>query len=198
MFTQRPTGRLSVLAWAGDVTADAVLFGAVGDWKYDTLDRPLRPAILWNDGRSEAECLELERRVPAARLITGNLAMPGFTAPEIHKKMSLRASVTSELVLDGVRVPASSTRTTQVVGRGTPDPKALYAKDTREFYELKYDRPAAKVKLLVVPSLTMQPIDQLPVDALNSANWVNSIGANQRLHADWGNNPNAGGVNETR
>ena len=23
--------------------ADAVLFGAVGDWKYDTLDRPLRP-----------------------------------------------------------------------------------------------------------------------------------------------------------
>ena len=23
--------------------SDAVLFGAVGDWKYDTLDRPLRP-----------------------------------------------------------------------------------------------------------------------------------------------------------
>ena len=23
--------------------ADAILFGAVGDWKYDTLDRPLRP-----------------------------------------------------------------------------------------------------------------------------------------------------------
>jgi len=30
---------------------------------------------------------------------------PGFTAPEIHKKLSLRASVTSELVLDDVRVP---------------------------------------------------------------------------------------------
>lgn len=30
---------------------------------------------------------------------------PGFTAPEIHKKLSLRASVTSELVLDEVRVP---------------------------------------------------------------------------------------------
>jgi len=29
----------------------------------------------------------------------------GFSAPEIHKKMSLRASVTSELVLDDVRVP---------------------------------------------------------------------------------------------
>lgn len=33
---------------------------------------------------------------------------PGFSAPEITKKMSLRASVTSELVLDGVRLPATA------------------------------------------------------------------------------------------
>ncbi len=33
---------------------------------------------------------------------------PGFSAPEITRKMSLRASVTSELVLDGVRLPASA------------------------------------------------------------------------------------------
>ncbi|WP_439030151.1 acyl-CoA dehydrogenase family protein [Gordonia terrae] len=33
---------------------------------------------------------------------------PGFSAPEIHKKMSLRASVTSELVLDDVRLPESA------------------------------------------------------------------------------------------
>ena len=33
---------------------------------------------------------------------------PGFTAPEIHKKLSLRASVTSELVLQDVRVPEES------------------------------------------------------------------------------------------
>ncbi len=46
-------------------------------------DKVLRPAILWNDGRSAAECLELERRVPASRTITGNLAMPGFTAPKL-------------------------------------------------------------------------------------------------------------------
>ncbi len=31
--------------------------------------------------------------------------MPGFSAPEIHRKLSLRASVTSELVLEDVRVP---------------------------------------------------------------------------------------------
>jgi glutaryl-CoA dehydrogenase len=33
---------------------------------------------------------------------------PGFSAPEIKRKMSLRASVTSELVLDNVRLPASA------------------------------------------------------------------------------------------
>ena len=33
---------------------------------------------------------------------------PNFSAPEIHKKMSLRASVTSELVLDNVRLPATA------------------------------------------------------------------------------------------
>lgn len=46
-------------------------------------DRPLRPAILWNDGRAFSECEELEALVPGARGITGNLAMPGFTAPKL-------------------------------------------------------------------------------------------------------------------
>lgn len=46
-------------------------------------DKVLRPAILWNDGRSGAECAELERRVPNSRKITGNIAMPGFTAPKL-------------------------------------------------------------------------------------------------------------------
>ena len=49
----------------------------------DEADRPLRPAILWNDTRSDAECAELERRVPRSRELTGNLAMPGFTAPKL-------------------------------------------------------------------------------------------------------------------
>jgi xylulokinase len=49
----------------------------------DASDRVLRPAILWNDGRSGAQCVELERRAPHSRGITGNLAMPGFTAPKL-------------------------------------------------------------------------------------------------------------------
>ncbi|MET0532391.1 MAG: xylulokinase [Microvirga sp.] len=49
----------------------------------DNQDQVLRPAILWNDGRAGAECKELEQREPQSRSITGNLAMPGFTAPKL-------------------------------------------------------------------------------------------------------------------
>jgi xylulokinase len=38
--------------------------------------KPLRPCILWNDGRSAAECRVLEQRWPALRMTTGNKAMP--------------------------------------------------------------------------------------------------------------------------
>ena len=43
----------------------------------------IRPAILWNDGRSLDECGELETELPALGEITGNRAMPGFTAPKL-------------------------------------------------------------------------------------------------------------------
>lgn len=46
-------------------------------------DEVLRPAILWNDGRSAAECKEMEAALPTLRQLAGNIAMPGFTAPKI-------------------------------------------------------------------------------------------------------------------
>ena len=51
----------------------------------DASDRVLRPAILWNDQRTGAECAEIEARVGLERLIelTGNRALTGFTAPKI-------------------------------------------------------------------------------------------------------------------
>jgi xylulokinase len=51
----------------------------------DAGDRVLRPAILWNDQRTAAECEEIEERVGLERLIalTGNRALPGFTAPKL-------------------------------------------------------------------------------------------------------------------
>lgn len=51
----------------------------------DARDRVLRPAILWNDQRTGAECAEIEERVGLERLIalTGNRALTGFTAPKL-------------------------------------------------------------------------------------------------------------------
>jgi xylulokinase len=45
----------------------------------------LRPAILWNDQRTAAECAAIERLVGLERLIelTGNRALTGFTAPKL-------------------------------------------------------------------------------------------------------------------
>jgi xylulokinase len=43
----------------------------------------IRPAILWNDGRSFKECEMLEASVSNSREITGNIMMAGFTAPKL-------------------------------------------------------------------------------------------------------------------
>ncbi|MBU1175783.1 MAG: xylulokinase [Alphaproteobacteria bacterium] len=43
----------------------------------------LRPCMLWNDGRSMAECAEFEATCPTSRELCGNIAMPGFTAPKV-------------------------------------------------------------------------------------------------------------------
>jgi len=53
----------------------AVLLGREGD--------VLRPAILWNDTRSAKACQQLTHSAPELHRITGNLAMPGFTAPKL-------------------------------------------------------------------------------------------------------------------
>src|SRR5215213_7851154 len=51
----------------------------------DSSDRPIRPAILWNDQRTGEECAEIEERVGFDRLVelTGNRALTGFTAPKL-------------------------------------------------------------------------------------------------------------------
>ena len=51
----------------------------------DAENRVLRPAMLWNDQRTGAECAEIEARVGLERLIelTGNRGLTGFTAPKL-------------------------------------------------------------------------------------------------------------------
>ena len=49
----------------------------------DKNDQILRPAILWNDTRSVEQCKALEANCPNSRELSGNIAMPGFTAPKL-------------------------------------------------------------------------------------------------------------------
>ena len=51
----------------------------------DERGEPIRDAILWNDGRSQAVCDELNERIGSEELTRrcGNIAFPGFTAPKV-------------------------------------------------------------------------------------------------------------------
>ncbi len=71
---------------AGDVKAIGLSGQMHGSVFLDANDKVIRPAILWNDQRTAAECAEIEKRAGGrAKLIqmVGNPAMTGFTAPKI-------------------------------------------------------------------------------------------------------------------
>jgi xylulokinase len=79
----------SVLASTGVGGADIAAIGLTGQMHgavlLDALGDVLRPAILWNDQRTGAECDAIRRAVGPERLIavTGNDALTGFTAPKL-------------------------------------------------------------------------------------------------------------------
>ncbi|GGH16352.1 xylulokinase [Alsobacter metallidurans] len=75
----------------------------------DASDRPLRPAILWNDGRASSECAELEAALPDFAGLTGSRAMPGFPAPKLlwlsrHEPQTLASARRILLPKDFVRL----------------------------------------------------------------------------------------------
>jgi xylulokinase len=49
----------------------------------DGSGQALRPAILWNDGRAQSECAEIEAAVPDFAGLVGCRAMAGFPAPKL-------------------------------------------------------------------------------------------------------------------
>jgi len=79
----------AALAAAGASGADVEAVGLTGQMHGAVLlgagDEVLRPAILWNDQRTGAECDEIRAAVGPERLIevTGNDAITGFTAPKL-------------------------------------------------------------------------------------------------------------------
>ena len=79
----------SVLASTGTAGNDVAAIGLTGQMHglvlLDDRNEVLRPAILWNDQRTAAECDAIRKAVGAERLIaiTGNDALAGFTAPKL-------------------------------------------------------------------------------------------------------------------
>jgi xylulokinase len=103
-----PMAAVRALGLAGQMHG-AVLLGAD--------DRVLRPAILWNDGRSAAQCDELSAALPALAAIAGNLAMPGFTAPKLlwvraHEREVFAATAKVLLPKDWLRLRLSGEHAT--------------------------------------------------------------------------------------
>lgn len=71
-----PSGSVAALGLTGQMHGLTAL---------DARDEPLRPAILWNDQRSSAECEAITEAVGAGRLyrLIGSSMLPGFTAPKL-------------------------------------------------------------------------------------------------------------------
>ena len=75
----------------------------------DRQHQVLRPAILWNDTRASAECIDLMAEMPALAQQAGSLAMPGFTAPKLrwlahHEPETFKRTATVLLPKDYVRL----------------------------------------------------------------------------------------------
>ena len=86
----------------------------------DAHDRVLRPAILWNDVRTTAQCRYITDRVGSRglRRLVGNPALEGFTAPKIlwlreHEPENFRRVRTVLLPKDYVRLRLTGERATE-------------------------------------------------------------------------------------
>jgi xylulokinase len=115
--TQRALAALD----AGDVAGIGLSGQMHGLVVLDSADRVLRPAILWNDQRAAAECVEIEQTIGFDRLVslTGNRALSGFTAPKLlwlehHEPATYRAVTSVLLPKDYVRLRLTGEHATDV------------------------------------------------------------------------------------
>jgi xylulokinase len=125
---QRPAGwwqaAKTVLAEVAAATDDEIVgLGLSGQMHgsvfLDASGEVIRPALLWNDQRTAAECAEITERVGAERLLelAGNPALTGFQAPKIlwlrHQEPDAYARVASVLLpKDYVRLELTGERAT--------------------------------------------------------------------------------------
>ena len=149
----------------GDGVAGIGLSGQMhGLVALDAADRVLRPAILWNDQRTGEECAEIEERFGLRELVrlTGNRALPGFTAPKLlwlrkHEpdvyariarillpKDYVRLRLTGEQATDVA--DASGTLLFDVAGRGWSDEVMEGLEIPREWVPTALESPASPAR----------------------------------------------------
>ena len=86
-WTQTLTGLKELIADVDKTQVAGISFGGQmhGLVILDAQDRVIRPAILWNDGRTQEECDYLNQTIGKDKLsaYTANIAFAGFTAPKL-------------------------------------------------------------------------------------------------------------------
>jgi len=143
-----------VLARSGVDPADVQGVGLTGQMHglvlLDAAGGVLRPAILWNDQRTAAECDEIRRRLGRERLIqiTGNDALTGFTAPKVlwvrnHEPRVFARSRHILLPKDYVRYRLTGDYATDKVGAAGTILFDLAARDWSAEVLVALDIPAA-------------------------------------------------------
>jgi xylulokinase len=139
----------------------------------DSADRVIRPAILWNDGRTAAECAEIEEKVGLDNLIarTGNRALTGFTAPKLlwlrrHEPDNYGRIARIMLPKDYVRLRLCGEHAIDVAdASGTlllDVARRSWSEEVLEALELD---PAWLPRLLESPEVSGETLDGVPVAA---------------------------------
>jgi xylulokinase len=125
LAADRPTemGQVEAIGLSGQMLGVTLL---------DAADRPLRPALLWNDGRAAAEGAALESEIPCFAKLVGCRPMAGFPAPKLrwlarHEPARLAAARRILLTKDFVRLRLSGEAATD-----RADGSATLLMDTRE------------------------------------------------------------------
>ncbi len=139
----------------------------------DASGRVLRPAILWNDQRTGAECREIEATIGLPRLIalTGNRALPGFTAPKLlwlrrHEPAVYASIARIALPKDYVRLRLCGEHATDVSdASGTLLLDVAGRRWSEEVLEALALDPAWLPRVLESPSVSGSTSDGIPVAA---------------------------------
>jgi xylulokinase len=154
-----------------DVRALGLSGQMLGVTLLDSAERPLRPALLWNDGRAGAEGDALEQALPGFAELVGCRAMPGFPAPKLlwlsrHEPKTLARARRILLTKDYVRLRLSGEAATDLA-----DGSATLLMDTRAGTWSEKIAGACGIAMDVLPRIVESGAVSTTLRAEHSARW---------------------------